>query len=133
MFSPLPPLELALINIEEPSSVNLCEYHCLSAGCCPPPRSPRATLPGGRGRDLLRGKPGKRAGAALPRELGHRQGPKGVLLLGWLRAQRRNHGNLQRTQRETTGSGTLKGKWNSLEDTEKQVTKIIYPTKHKTC
>lgn len=31
------------------------------------------------------------------------------------------------TERETPGSGTLKGNWGPLEDTEKQVTKIKGP------
>ena len=48
MFPPLPPLELALINIEELSSANPCEYHCLVA-VPSPSSSPRATLPGGGG------------------------------------------------------------------------------------
>lgn len=54
------------------------------------------------------GKPGRPAGAALPRELGHTWGPKGLLLLGQLRAWRSSGGErLHRRQGQGQGAGVL--------------------------
>lgn len=134
MFPPLLPLELVLINIEEPSSTNLCEYHCVWWLCAPPPPSPRATLPGGGGMDLLWESQGGRLGLPCPGRWTTEEGPR--FSSYWDRRSCESRGGaIERghspcrghTEREMTGSGTLKENWHPLEDTEKQVTKIKGP------
>lgn len=147
MFPPLLPLELVLINIEEPSSTNLCEYHCVWWLFAPPPSSPRATLPGGGGMDLLRESQGGRLGLPCAGSWTTDEGP--WVSSYWDRRSCESRGGVierghspcrGHTEREMTESGTLKENWRPLEDTEKRVTKIKGPwykgknkTKQKTC